>query len=384
MTTGREVPEITPEELVRRVETGGALRVLDVRAPGALAEGKVEAVPPERFLNIRGSEILAMGEAAREAIPADGPIAVVCGRGNSSKQVASMLRELGMDAMSMRGGMAAWSLALIPRELPPPPGFDRFLQFDRIAKGSVGYLLASAGEAILIDPPRKAQPYLEAARVAGLRVVGVADTHAHADYISGGPPLSRSLQIPYYLHPLDSVLPFDGSRGTIPFTPVENGSEIQVGAARLRVEHTPGHTEGSVTYRVGDKVGLTGDFVFIRSIGRPDLGGQAEVWTLTLWKSLERAKREWPGEMVVYPAHYASEAEREPNHTIGRPFGAILGSNEPLGIADQSAFVSWVTSKMGSAPEAYRKIKAINLGLLEVWDMEAQELEGGKNACALG
>jgi glyoxylase-like metal-dependent hydrolase (beta-lactamase superfamily II) len=384
MTLGHEVPEISPEELVRRVESGGPLRVLDVRAPAALAQGHVDVVPPDRFLNIRGSEILAMGAGARDAIQPDGPIAVVCGRGNSSKQVASALRELGVDALSMRGGMAAWSLALVPRELPPPPGFDRFLQFDRIAKGAVGYLLAADGEAVLIDPPRKSQPYLEAAREAGLRIVAVADTHAHADYISGGPSLSRSLKVPYYLHPLDAILPFDGSQGTIAFTPAENGTEIPVGKARLRVEHTPGHTEGSVTYRAGDAAAMTGDFVFIRSVGRPDLGGQADAWTVTLWKSLERARREWPRDLRVYPAHYASDAEREPDHSVGRAFGAILDTNEPLGMSDQATFVAWVASKVGNAPEAYRKIKAVNLGLLEVWDMEAQELESGKNACALG
>ena len=383
MALGNAVPEITPEELVQRVESGAPLRVLDVRAPNALSEGRIDIVPAERYINIRGSEIMAMGDQVRDVIAPDGPVTVVCGRGNASKQVAVILNELGFQASSLRGGMAAWALAVVARPLPVPAGFDLFLQFDRVAKGAVGYLLASGGEAILIDPPRKAQPYLDAAREAGCRVIAVADTHVHADYLSGGPALSRSLKVPYHIHPGDGILPYDGSVAKIPYEPLDDGSVLKVGAAELRVAHTPGHTDGSVTF-LADGVALTGDFIFINSVGRPDLGGKAGDWTLNLWKSLERARREWPAGTMIYPAHYASETEREQDRTIGRAFGKLREKNEPLRIADEAAFVAWVQSKSGSFPEAYRKIKAVNLGLLEVWDMEAQELEGGRNECALG
>ena len=359
------------------------MRVLDVRAPAAVAAGRIDLVPAERFINIRGSELLAMGEGVRGAIPENGPIAVVCGRGNSSKQVAVVLNDLGYTAISMRGGMAAWDIAVMPRRLPPPEGFDLFVQFDRIAKGATGYLLASRGEAFLVDPPRKAQPYLEYAREAGCRVVGVADTHVHADYISGGPAIARSLKIPYYLHPGDAVYPFDGTPAKIEFTPVADGTAVAIGGGEVRVWHAPGHTEGSVTYRAGD-VALTGDFVFVNSVGRPDLGGKSDEWTLRLWNSLERARREWGGDVRIHPAHYASEKEREADHSIGCRFADVLQRNEPMRIKDQAAFVAWVGSKVGKAPDAYRKIKAVNLGLLEVWEMEAQELEGGRNECAVG
>jgi len=380
---GHDASEITPEELVHRIESGAPVRVLDVRAPAAVSSGRIDLVPADSFLNIRGSELLAMGEGIREALPQDGPIAVVCGRGNSSKQVALVLGEMGYTAVSMRGGMTAWDVAVIPRRLKAPKGFDLFVQFDRIAKGATGYLLASGGEALLVDVPRKAQPYLDYVREAGCRVVGVADTHAHADYLSGGPALSRSLKVPYYLHPRDAVLPYDGTPAAIAFTPIEEGGVIRVGGGEVRVAQTPGHTEGSVSYLAGD-VAMTGDFIFVQSVGRPDLGGKAEEWTVTLWKSLERARREWGPEMRIYPGHYASEAERERDRSVGCPFGDVMKRNEPLRIKDQGAFVAWVGSKVGKSPDAYRKIKAVNLGLAEVWEMEAQELEGGRNECALG
>ncbi|MGE5177507.1 MAG: MBL fold metallo-hydrolase [Bacteroidota bacterium] len=376
-----EIPEITPEELVRRAEAGEGLRVLDVRLPAAVAAGHID-LPGKGFVNILGSELIAMGRSVKETLPSDGPIAVVCGHGNSSKTIARLLNRLGYDARSVRGGMAAWDVTLIPRELEPPAGFDRFIQFDRIAKGATGYLLASGGEALLVDPCRKTQGYLEAAREAGCRVTGIADTHVHADYISGGPALSRSMGVPYYLHRGDAVYPFDGTPAKIAYRAIEDGGTIPVGGSALSVRHTPGHTEGSVTFLAGDAA-LTGDFIFVNSVGRPDLGGQAEEWTVTLWKSLERALREWDHATRIYPAHYASASEREADQSVGCTLERVLERNAPLQIRDQAKFVAWVGSKLGKAPEAYRKIKAVNLGLFEVFDMEAETLEGGRNECAL-
>jgi glyoxylase-like metal-dependent hydrolase (beta-lactamase superfamily II) len=385
MTTPNASAEISPEELVLRVESGDAFRLLDVRAN--TATGRIDIVPEARYVNIRGSQVMAMGDDVRTAVPNGDPIAVVCERGNSSKQVAAHLVDLGYRAQSVKGGMAAWGMAVVPRPLTPPPGFDVFLQFDRVAKGATGYLLGAGSEAVIVDPPRKAQPYLEAARDRGLKVVAVADTHAHADYISGGPGVSRALGVPYYLHPADAILPYDGTPAKLDFTKADEGTEIRVGGTGLRVVHTPGHTEGSVTYLAGTgpgAVALTGDFIFVNSIGRPDLGGKAEAWTKNLWKSLERARREWPGTLRLYPGHYASDAEREGDRSVGRSFSAIQERNEPVGMRDESAFTAWVLKKVGGSPETYRRIKAVNLGLVEVWDMEAQELDIGKNECALG
>ena len=311
------VPEISPEELVLRIESGAPLRVLDVRAN--TANGRIDIVKQDRYLNIRGSQILAMGDDVRSAVPDSDMVAVVCDRGNSSKQIAAHLVDLGYKAESMRGGMAAWGMAVVPRALTPPSGFDCFIQFDRIAKGATGYLLGAGGEAMIIDPPRKAQPFLESAREHGLKVVAVADTHAHADYISGGPGLARALGVPYYLHPKDAILPYDGSPAKIEFAKADEGTVIAIGPASVSVVHTPGHTEGSVSYVAGKDVALTGDFIFVNSIGRPDLGGKAAEWTKQLWASLERARREWPATMRLYPAHYAADGERETDRTeIGR------------------------------------------------------------------
>jgi glyoxylase-like metal-dependent hydrolase (beta-lactamase superfamily II) len=368
--------EITPEELVAAVERGEKFHVLDVRAPQRLASGRIDIVPDERFHNVRGSELLAREDPG---LAPGARVAVVCGLGNDSRRVAGHLTARGYDAASVVGGMAAWMRTIVRRELPAPPELDRLVQFDRIGKGALGYLLVSDGEALIVDPPRRVDAYL--AELAGARLVGVADTHAHADYISGAEALARSRDVHYYLHPADAIYPYDGTPGKLRFTPVVGGERLRVGRAEVEVVHTPGHTEGSVTYRLGDRFALTGDFIFVASVGRPDLGGKTEEWTRVLFESLRAAKRDWPSTLMIYPAHYGSAAERGAGHAVGAALGDLR--NEPLWITDADHFARWIRGRAGAFPEAYRRIKAINIGLEQVDDAQADELEAGRNECAL-
>lgn len=379
----RSVLEISPEELVATVEAGRHVQVLDIRAPARVATGRIEIVPDGRFHNILGSKLISMQGPAEIGLTTDEPIAVVCARGNDSRFVANFLNQLGYEAKSVSGGMERWMQTVLPRELGPPPSLDRLVQFDRLGKGALGYLLVSDGEALVVDPSRQPEAYLSAVRDAHAKIVGVADTHVHADYVSGAPALARSLGIPYYLHPADSVYPYDGTPGRLRFESLENGATIRVGRAEVRVVHTPGHTEGSVTFTLGDAAAFTGDFVFIASVGRPDLAGKTNEWTQDLWRSLRRAKDEWPRDIVIYPAHYASERERRSDHAVAGRFAGLLESNPPLRIDSERAFIDWVQKRQGSFPEVYRRIKAINVGLEVVDDAEADFLEMGKNECAL-
>ena len=270
-----------------------------------------------------------------------------------------------------------------PREVSPPEGLDRLVQFDRFGKGALGYLLVRGGEALVIDAPRDFAPFLDAASEAGARILAVADTHAHADYISGGCALAAACGAPYYLHPADAVYPYDGTPGKIPFTPLAEERVLRVGDGDVAVTETPGHTEGSVTFRVGDAA-FTGDFLFVRSVGRPDLGGKVEEWTGVLWRSLERARAAWPPDTRVFPAHYSSESERGPGRVVGATLAGLAGINEPFGLRDEEGFRAWIRARAGSFPETYKRIKAINVGLLDVSSEEAVELEVGRNECALG
>jgi glyoxylase-like metal-dependent hydrolase (beta-lactamase superfamily II) len=180
------------------------------------------------------------------------------------------------------------------------------------------------------------------------------------------------------------VYPYDGTPGVIPFTSVGEGDEIQVGEGRLGVLHTPGHTEGSVTLLAGDRAAMTGDFLFVESVGRPDLAGRTEEWSEHLWASTQRALTQWPGSWTVLPAHYSVERERNPDRTIAAEMGELRETNEALKLAaDRERFVSWVIEHEAPAPDTYPKIKAINVGLITPNPSEADLLEVGRNECAI-
>ena len=219
-----------------------------------------------------------------------------------------------------------------------------------MGKGCLGYLLVSKGEAIIVDPPLHYASYLEMLEESGATLVGVADTHVHADYVSGAVSLAERFGVPYYLHAEDAVYPYDGTPGRIVFNPISDGDSIEFGETALKVMHTPGHTDGSVTYLVEDRIALTGDFLFVESIGRPDLGGKEEEWTGKLWKSVVRAIREWGDGIAVYPAHYGHDSERRMGRAVGIPFGRLCRENEILRIQDPEVFLRRILGRKGALP----------------------------------
>ncbi len=377
-------PEYSPGQLAQILESGGPIQIMDVRAPERVAKGRIDLLPDERFHNVRGSVLIQRTEVEMTGLHPTLPVAVVCGQGKDSNALASHLGRMGLDARSLAGGMAAWMRLTIPRELDPPEGLDRLVQFDRLGSGCLGYLLISQDDAFIVDPPLDHSEYLRVLEASGARLKGVADTHVHADYVSGAVSLSKRFGVPYYLHPADSVFPYDGTPGRIEFHPVAEGDSLPFGKTALEVLHTPGHTEGSVTYLVESRVALTGDFLFVESVGRPDLGGKEREWAKELWASLTRVIRRWDDGMAVYPAHYAAESERRMGRAVGAAFGELLRESEILRIQDPEVFLHTILSQKASFPEAYRRIKALNVGLAPIVESEVEELEVGRNECALG
>lgn len=376
--------EIAPDELASCLEGEDPIQVLDVRAPARLAIGVIRADRPHRFRNVRGSAVLGADRLDDLGLDAGLPVAVVCGHGNDSLHVAAFLQAHGYDARSLRGGITAWMRLAVPRELMPPEGFDRLVQLDRLGKGALGYVIVSEGEALAIDPSRDWQPYVDLAAEGGARITAVADTHVHADYLSGGPAMAAALGVPYYLHPFDAVYPYDGTPGTIKFQPLADDDEIRVGRGEVQALHTPGHTEGHVTFLAADgAAAFTGDFLFVRGLGRPDLAGKAREWTADLWRSLTRIRERWSANTMVYPAHYSSDGERNTDRSVGRLYHRLCEENEALGFEDEGTFTDWVAARAAPFPEAYRQIKAINVGIATATPAEADVLEAGRNECAV-
>jgi glyoxylase-like metal-dependent hydrolase (beta-lactamase superfamily II) len=258
------------------------------------------------------------------------------------------------------------------------------VQLDRVGKGALSYILVSDGDAVIVDPGRHVERYDAVLTELGATPAAVVDTHVHADYTSGAVAAAARWQIPYFLHPDDAVSPYDSRPGTISYQALRDGDTIAFGHATLRAVHVPGHTLGSITLLADEGLALTGDFLFVQSIGRPDLAGRAGEWAKLLWKSLERARREWPGELLILPAHYSNESERRADRAVAARFDVIAATNPVVAIQDEREFLKWIADHQTSFPDAYRTIKEANLGLVELSDADAEMLESGPNQCAVG
>jgi len=378
------VPLIPAADLARRLDQGEHLQLLDIRSAERVAQGRVTFGATLDFRALAASQLYQLATLDPLGLDPATPVAVICGHGNSSTEATRFLRERGFEAYSVAGGMASWETVSLPRRLSPTPALEHVIQVDRVGKGALSYVLVSDGDAVVVDPGRHLQPYEALLEDLGATAAAVIDTHMHADYLSGSRAAAARWQVPYFVHPDDARSPYDGAEGRFAHQPLAEGDTIAFGHATLVAAHVPGHTLGSTALVADEALALTGDFLFVQSVGRPDLAGQRDAWTARLWDSLERARREWPGDLLVLPAHYASERERRADRSVAARFDVIAATNEAVAIQDPRAFLAWVTAHTTTPPETYRTIKLANLGLVDVADAEAELLEFGPNLCAVG
>ena len=378
------LPQIPPQELAERLDRGEALQILDVRAPDKVERGHIVLGSELDFHAHPNSKLFALPDLGTLHLDTTRPVAVVCGHGNSSKQATAFLRERGYEAYSVIGGMAAWETVYVARRLSPTPSLSHVVQLDRVGKGALSYVLVSDGDAVVVDPGRHLERYDALLAELGATPAAVVDTHIHADYVSGARAAGTRWQVPYFLHSDDAVSPYDQTPGKLTYQALSDGDTIAFGRATLRAAHVPGHTLGSVALLADEGLVLTGDFLFVKSVGRPDLAGQTESWTKLLWHSLEHARQSWPGDLQVLPAHYGSESERRADRAIAARFDVISATNGAAAIQDERQFLQWVKDHVTTFPDAYRTIKEANLGLVRLTEPDIDILESGPNQCAVG
>ena len=232
-----------------------------------------------------------------------------------------------------------------------------------------------SGEAIVIDPSRSVDQYLEAAAAEGLRITGSAETHIHADFVSGSRELADRVGAKLYLSdegPADWKYQFADQQAS---RLLKDGDAFHVGKVKLEVLHTPGHTPESISFVLTDEGGganvpmgiFTGDFVFVGSIGRPDLletaagvVGSAEIGARQLYHSMLRF-RDLPDHLQVWPAHGAGSA-------CGKGLGAIPSStvgyeklfNPALQFHDEQQFVDYILADQPETPFYFAVMKRVN------------------------
>ncbi|KZN22548.1 MBL fold metallo-hydrolase [Haladaptatus sp. R4] len=368
--------KFNPSEIARRVQDDDAeeLFVLDVRREEDFEEWQI---PGSTNVPVY-DELLEYNYATLEdhldELPEDKEIAVVCVAGITSARAAEFLREHGYDAESIDNGMNGWGRVHRQYDLTAADGV---IQTIRPGTGCVSYLVHDDDEAVVVDPTQYIEEYLAIADEQDLEIIGVADTHAHADHVSGARRLAGELDVPYYLHGEDAG-ELDG------VTELTDDDAITVGDRTLDVIYTPGHTPGSVSFEYGNVL-LSGDTLFLRSVGRPDLEDSSEdavrEAASKLFESLERLTNYNDGTLVL-PGHFSDETVR--------PLATDLDelqeetTNELLSYVeadDETAFVETIVDSLADEPANYNEIKQINWGK-EQPGGDVESLELGPNNCA--
>ena len=244
----------------------------------------------------------------------------------------------------------------------------------KLAQASYLIGCPASGEALVVDPNRDLDPYLQAANEEGLRIAHVTETHIHADFVSGARELAHRAGARLYLSDAGgndwSYQYAVESKAVL----VKDGSGFKVGAVEIRVLHVPGHTPEHLAFLVTDSEtasepmgALTGDFIFVGDVGRPDLleraaqaKGTMEAGARELFRSLQRF-RALPDYLQIWPGHGAGSV-------CGKALGAVPQStlgyekrfNWAFGIADEAAFVSAVLAGQPDPPRYFAEMKRIN------------------------
>lgn len=367
---------VTPQDLYAEIDAGSVPMILDVRNQDEFAAWQIEGTKDVTTENLPIWVAVEEVEDLAKRIPNN--TVVVCAHGNGSQMLLDMLAEEGVETRNLEGGTAAWAELLIPKPLPHMPEGMVGWQIHRPSKACLSYLIGVPGaEAVLVDPARFAQPYLDLAASAGMKITHIIDTHVHADHISGGPEMAEALGATYHL-------PLEDTGGSVPFpnSPLRDGEELDLGGASI---HTfaikmPGHTPGTTCIHVPGHFILTGDTVFVRGVGRPDLTGKAEELAKELYHTVHDKLQPLDPSTMVLPAHWTLTDELGPDGlvrtTLGKVFESTLLSEDDL-----VEFVQEIVTSLPSAPDTYDTIRLVNSGK-KVSPEEIEFLEIGKNQCA--
>src|SRR5665647_983897 len=263
MITETGIKVMTAKELTRIVLNKEELFILDVRNESEFNDWKIEGEHIE-VINIAYFELLDGVDPALAKIPNGKKVLVVCAKEGSSKFVAEQIVEAGRsDIYYFEGGMKSWSEHLEPVKVGDLKDGGSIYQFVRIGKGCLSYMVVSGGEAAIVDTVRMTDVYENFAKENHVQIKYTIDTHLHADHISGGRALAEKVGATYWLPPKDA------EEVVFNYEKLEEGQDFTIGNTKINIQpiYSPGHTIGSTSLIVDDSYLLSGDILFIASIG---------------------------------------------------------------------------------------------------------------------
>jgi glyoxylase-like metal-dependent hydrolase (beta-lactamase superfamily II)/rhodanese-related sulfurtransferase len=238
-----------------------------------------------------------------------------------------------------------------------------FRQFYIGCLAHASYLVGDGGEAVVVDPSRDIQMYLDEAQAHGLKITWILETHLHADFVSGHRELAARTGATIGI----------GARAEAgyPHRALKEGDEIRVGGLILKVMETPGHTPESLSFLIHARPGdtrpwgvLTGDTLFVGDVGRVDiLSSRLPVMELAglMYDSLHQKLLTLPDDTRVYPAHGAGSLC---GRNLGKDSWSTIGRERAMNAALQpmsrEAFVAEVTRDVPETPRYYLHSRDLN------------------------
>lgn len=198
-------------------------------------------------------------------------------------------------------------------------------------------------------------------------------------HISGARAIREETSATYWFPPKDA------KEVVYEYEPLTEHSEISLNnnESLLNVIYTPGHTIGSTSIVVDEQYLLTGDILFVESIGRPDLAGKAGEWASPLRTTLYENYRAMSEELIVLPAHFSSINELNERGGVKEKLGTLFEVNDGLQIKDEQQFYSQVSKNLPPQPNSFKRIRRVNMGKITPSIEEQKEMEIGPNRCAI-
>jgi hydroxyacylglutathione hydrolase len=223
------------------------------------------------------------------------------------------------------------------------------------------YLIADGGEAVVVDPQRDVDQYLDAAQRLGVAIKYVIETHLHADFVSGHRELAERS---------GAEIVFGArANAAFPHRAVRDGDVLSVGSVELRAIETPGHTPESISWLVSENGRpsklLSGDTLFIGDVGRPDLAGSrgytSEEMAAMLYDSLHTKILTLSDDVEVWPAHGAGSAcGRNISKDASSTIGIQRRTNWALQPMTLEAFVETLTDGLAAPPRYFPRDAELN------------------------
>src|SRR5271165_3824250 len=245
------------------------------------------------------------------------------------------------------------------------PAQEKAMYFEQFYLGCLAhasYMLGSEGEAVVVDPQRDVEIYLEAAQKQNLQIRHIFETHLHADFVSGHRELAARTGATIYIG--------KAAGATFPHVDVTDGFELRVGKLRISALETPGHTPESICLVIADEekserpwAALTGDTLFIGDVGRPDLSKTHTPPQLAglMYDSLHNKLLTLPNDVLVYPAHGAgSLCGRNMRAERSSTIGTERLTNYALQIKSRDEFIRQMTTNLPARPDYFLEDAAIN------------------------